>query len=96
MIKFLVLITLLSFSSCSPFGGESLVETIGTSIGRLFEGKSTADVVSGSTQIVNTNPAVPAQNYQVSVSVGGQLTQEVYETNDGYKVYTSVQGTSSE
>lgn len=96
MIKILVILSLISLASCSPFGGQSLVETIGSSIGRMFDGKSTADVVSGSTQVVNTNPSLPAQNYQVTVSVGGQFTQEAYETTGGYKVYTSVQGTTSE
>lgn len=95
-MKILLGIIFISLSSCSPFGGQSLVETIGSSIGRLFSGKSSSEVVSGSTQVVDTNPSLPSQNYKVTVSVGSQLTQDSFETAGGYKVYTSVQGATAQ
>jgi hypothetical protein len=87
---------MITLSSCSPFGGQSLVESLSSSIVKLFTGKSATEVVSGSTQVVETNQTLPAQNYKITVSVGGQIGQDSFETADGYKVYTSVQGSTAE
>jgi hypothetical protein len=89
-------VIMISLSSCSPFGGQSLIESLGSSIVKLFTGKSSSEVVSGSTQVLDTNPSLPAQNYKITVSVGGQIAQDSFETTDGYKVYTSVQGSTAE
>ena len=96
MKKLIIGITYISLSSCSPFGGQSLIETIGSSLDAIFSGKTSSDVVAGSTEFIETNPSVPAENFKVTISVGGQISQANFETGGGYKVYTSIQGNSSQ
>ena len=86
-----MIVTCLILSSCSPFGGQSLVEGVGSSIADLFSGESQKGIVSGSTQIVETNPGLPAQNYKVSVSVGRVFDQPAVLTNGGYSVRTTIE-----
>lgn len=91
MLRLLIIAGTLFLSSCSPFGDQSLIEGISTAIARLFKGEAPQAVVSGSTQVMETNPGLPAQNYKVSTSVGAAFEQNTLQTNDGYTVQTSIQ-----
>ena len=86
MFKFIIFGFLIFFSSCSPFGGQTIIE----SLNDIFQGEASKDVVSGGTNIVETNPGLPAQNYKATVSVGGTFSQPSVQTNGGYTVFTSV------
>lgn len=91
MVRVIFFLGCLILSSCSPFGNQSLVEDISSSIAGLFKGESSKVIVAGATQVVETNPGSPAQNYKVSVSVGGVFSQPAIQTTDGYTVQTSIQ-----
>lgn len=91
MIRILIISILLITTSCSPFGGESLIEGISNAISEIFNGESSTTIVSGATQVVDTNAALPAQNFKVTVSVGESLNQSAIQTSDGYTVQTSIQ-----
>ena len=79
-------------TGCSPFGNSSFIEGINKSIGEFFNLKADPDVVPGGSGYVETNPATPLQNYKVNYSVGHTFNQTAFITNDGYKIYTNVQG----
>lgn len=81
-----VFLAFLFLASCSPFGGQTIIE----SISDLFQGESNQSVVSGATSEVDTNSSSPAQNYKVSASVGGAFSQPSVKTDGGYTVFTSV------
>lgn len=96
--KLLYILTLIStlLSGCSPFGNETVIGSIGSILDQIFQGKASTEVVSGATQMIETNPGNPAQNYKLSLSVGGQMSQTAVETSGGYKVYTTVQSSVSQ
>ncbi|MEK6628921.1 MAG: hypothetical protein AABY53_09865 [Bdellovibrionota bacterium] len=96
--KLLYILTLVSvfLSGCSPFGNETVIGSIGNLIDQIFQGKASTEVNTGGTQQVETNPGNPAQNYKLSLSVGGQTSQTAVNTNGGYKVYTTVQSSLTE
>jgi hypothetical protein len=96
MKKLLLSAICISLSSCSPFGGQSLIESIGSSLEVIFGKKTSSDVVAGSTQVLETNTTLPSENYKVTLSAGGQILQADFETGGGYKVYTSIQGNTSQ
>ncbi len=80
------------FSGCSPFGQNSLIEIVTQPISHFLNSKSSAEIVSGGSQTVETNSATPAINYKAAVSVGGTYNQTATTTNGGYKIYTTIQG----
>ncbi len=105
-MKSILIITLTTvlLTGCSPFGNETVIGSIGSFLDQIFQGKASTEVVSGGTQaVVETNPGNPAQNYKLSLSVGGQTSQTAITTscagacsNGVYKVYTTVQSSVSQ
>lgn len=97
MKKLVVAAIVLSLSSCgNPFGGKSFVENL-SNISKIFTGPAGGDVTSGGNDIKETNPALPAQNYKVSMSINHIVSptgngESGFTTNGGYKVYMVLDG----
>jgi len=71
---------------CSPFAGNSPLTNLKNSIESLYGGRSTMEVVAGGTNVLETNPGVPSQNYKVSTTIGQFINQTSYQTSGGYTV----------
>lgn len=91
-IKIILVSLFVLTAGCSPFGNSSFIDGVAKSIGAIFDMKTDPDVVPGGSGYVETNPVTPAENYKVNYSVGHTFNQTAFTTNDGYKVYTNVQG----
>jgi hypothetical protein len=90
-LRFIAIFFLLLTTSCSPFGNNSLIQKTGLDLSGVLDTKTTTEMNSGSTQIIETNPANPSQNYKVNYSVGATYGQTATMTNGGYQVTTSIQ-----
>lgn len=85
----LVIILFIVTTGCSPFGRYSVIDIYNDN--SALGDNTKADLVSGGTQTVGSNPGVPSQNYKASVSVGQIYSQNTGSTGSGYKVTTSIQ-----
>jgi hypothetical protein len=93
IFKYLFLMILgLSLAGCSPFENSSLIEIVTQPISHFLNSKTSAEIVSGGTKTIETNPSTPSLNYKAAVSVGGTYNQTATTTNGGYKIYTTIQG----
>lgn len=76
-------------SACSPFGDQSMIEEISTTISNIFDGKTSPSLVSGSTSYeVSTTPTTGA-TLPDGIPVSGSATF-VDGARQGYKVTQTV------
>lgn len=84
--KFILIIGFGALSACSRFSPNSVVTSIQDEIDDILNSSSAVEIVSGGTQVVQTNPGTPSQNYKVTSTIGQFANQSTYTTTDGYKV----------
>ncbi len=83
----LLAILFMGLSSCAnPFNLKAINDVIADLPD--FFGKTSAEVVSGSSQTATTGGG-----YKVTSSLGGLVTQPSFVTPGGYRVYSTVQTT---
>jgi len=81
--------TIVFLSGCSPFGNQSMIEEISTTISNIFDGKTSPSLVSGSTSFeVSTMPTTGTTNPD-GIPVSGSATY-VDGARQAYKVTQTV------
>jgi len=83
-------IIIIWLSGCSPFAGDSVIKNLKGEIEAILNTKSSMEIVAGGTNIVETNPGNPAQNYKVKATIGQFMNQSTFQTSGGYKVQSTV------
>ena len=84
-----IILIALTVSACSPFGNQSMIEEISTTISNIFDGKTSPSLISGSTSYeVSTTPTTGTTNPD-GIPVSGSVTY-VDGARQGYKVTQTV------
>jgi len=84
-----IILIALTVSACSPFGNQSMIEEISTTISNIFDGKTSPSLISGSTSYeVSTTPTTGTTNPD-GIPVSGSVTY-VDGARQGYKVTQAV------
>lgn len=89
-----VLISIVFFEGCSPFGNSSLIEKTQDLISDIFDLKITQEFNSGGSQNLISNPTsgLPEDNHQLTLSVGNTFQQSSYVTAQGHTVEVVISG----
>lgn len=79
-------------SGCSPFGQNSIIESINNSIGNLFSKTNTADLNSGGEKPMLSVAPIWFENHQIEMTVGNVYQQSSFITAQGHIPEITISG----